>query len=182
MGDVEPKPTEEVSEETETPKTGEEEKPESEGGEPKPDDTEAKPEGDGTEAKGGEPEEPPADGGEPAEAEEKRKRAGGWQRKIEKLQRQNELLIEQLAAQRTGPPPPASKPDAEKTAEEKAAEYIDGLVEKRFSERERQREHEATVARFQQRCAEARTRHPDFDDMVASVAIHPDSPLAHAVL
>lgn len=144
--------------------------------------------GEGEEPKEGEPQEeesqeetPGEDKSEEAkhaqpDAEEKRKRAGGWQRKIERLERERQLLMEQL--QRTGQPPPASRPDKEKTPEERAAEYIDNLVEQRLTRREQERQAQTAQAEFQRRTAEVRQKHPDFEDVVMSAA---DVPVSQAV-
>jgi hypothetical protein len=99
--------------------------------------------------------------------EEKHKRAGGWQRKIEKLEREREILIQQLNAQRGGQPAPAAKQE-EKPAGDQAAEYIDSIVRQRLEAIEAQRQQQAIQAEFARRTAEVRKEHPDFDEAVMS--------------
>lgn len=97
---------------------------------------------------------------------EKHKRAGGFQRKIERLERQNAQLIEQLAA-RGGQAPTAAK---EKSAEEKAAEYVKTMAKQVIAE-EREAQHQAQAqAEFVRRTQEVRAQHPDFDEALEAVA------------
>lgn len=168
MGDVDQVQTEETENQTPPePPAGEE---------PPPEETE-------TQAKDGEETEPP-EGEEGKEEqskpedkpEEKHKRAGGWARKIERLERQNQILLEQLG-QRGGQPPPAAQPGKEKTPDEKAVEYIDNLVEQRLAARDNQRQQQTVQAEFQRRTAEVRAAHPDFDDVVMAV----DAPVSPAL-
>jgi hypothetical protein len=147
----------------------EEEKPTEEGSEAKPDESE----GEGEEHEG--KEDGGEDKGEPSEQEEKRKRAGGWQRKIERLERQNELLLQQLGTQRPHGSTQAAPPGKEKTSEEKAAEYIDNLVEQRLTKREQERQAQSAQAEFQRRTAEVRAAKPDFDDVIMSASDVPVS-------
>jgi hypothetical protein len=109
------------------------------------------------------------------DGETKRKRAGGWQRKIERLERQNQILTEQLVG-RQGQPPATAAPGREKTPEEKGAEYIDTLVDQRLAARESQRQAQAAQVDFQRRTAEVRAAKPDFDDVIMSVAHVPVPP------
>jgi hypothetical protein len=166
-------------EETETPEPNEAEQPPTE--EQANEEAEAEPEGEDA----GENEEGTADEGAKAdaqpEAEEKRKRAGGWQRKIERLERLNEQLVQQLSS-RQGASAAAAKPEAEKTSEEKASEYIESLVEKRLAVRDTQQREKAVVTDFQRRTAEVRASHDDFDDVVTSADIPVASPLGQALL
>lgn len=111
---------------------------------------------------------------------EKHKRAGGFQRKIERLEREKEVLLLQLQA--TGRPAPPAAGGKEKSAEEKAQEYLDTLVDKRLQEREAQRQAQAQVADFQKRTAEVRAAKPDFDEVVSTVDIPTNSPLGQAIL
>jgi hypothetical protein len=124
--------------------------------------------------------EQPEGGDQPAEGEgeeekpeapkpEGHKRAGGFQRKIDRLERQNQILAEQLA-RLSGQPATPAKPDAEKTPEQKAAEYIDTLVGQRLAALEAQRQQQAQQAEFQRRISEVRASHEDFDDALESVA------------
>lgn len=133
-----------------------------------------------TEADGDQPPDAEAKGGE-QEPEEKRKRAGGWQRKIERQERQIQLLTEQLSRGQ-GQPAPVVKPDKDKTAEEKTAEYIDNLVEQRLVARETQQRQKTVVKDFQRRTAEVRAAHDDFDDVVPSADIPIQSALGQALL
>jgi len=157
-----PAPTE--PEEQQTEEQAEETPPEAEGEEAEAKEGEDKPEGEEDKA------------AEPAESEDKRKRAGGWQRKIERLERMNEQLLQQLGtrpAQANG-----TAPGKEKTSEEKAAEYIDNLVEQRLSRREQERQAQSAQADFQRRTAEVRAANPDFEDVIMSAS---DVPVSEAV-
>lgn len=109
------------------------------------------------------------------------KRAGGWQRRIGRLEREREMLLEQLAAQRAGQPTPA-QPAKAKTPEEQAAEYVESLVEKRLTERETQRQQQAITAAFQARTQEVRAAHPDFDEVISSVEVPVSAALSEALL
>jgi hypothetical protein len=169
MADVEPKPGEQ-SEEESPPEAEPEQQDEAQDEEKSEDDEKTEPD------EGEEPQDKAAAKPEAEpDAEEKRKRAGGWQRKIERLERQNEQLIAQLTGQRQVPA--AAKPPSEKTPEEKAAEYIDGLVAKRLAEADAQRQQRAAVAEFQRRTAAVRAGMPDFDDVVMSA----DMPISPAL-
>ncbi len=110
----------------------------------------------------------------PPEAKGKHKRGGGFQRKIEQLERQNQLLVEQLSRNQPAPTAPAGK---EKSPEEKASDYIEGIVEQRLSRREQERQAQTAVAEFQKRTAAVRATRPDFDEVLESIA-HIPVPLA----
>jgi hypothetical protein len=145
-------PTEgESQDETQAPTEGESQEEAQEASEAEGQEAEGQEGEEGEEAKEGEEKKDDADAG----AQATRKRAGGWQRKIDRLERERALLLEQLAAQRHGPPP-AAKPDKDKTPEEKAADYIDSLVEKRLNAREAEQREQAVVADWQRRTAEVR--------------------------
>jgi hypothetical protein len=120
-----------------------------------------------------------------AQTEEKRKRAGGWQRKIDRLERQNQLLVERLTAQHPAPQP-QGKPEAEKTPAEKSAEYLDSLVdqrvEQRLAARENQQREKTVVSDFQRRTAEVRARYDDFEDVVSDADIPVQSALGQTLL
>jgi hypothetical protein len=182
MADVNPDP--ETQDEAPPEEGQPEEKPEGEEGEgegtqEQPEEGEGgegQPEGD----EGEKAEEAKAEGGEAEQ--EPRKRAGGWQRKIERLEKMNEQLLAQLTSQRGGPPPPSGQPQKEKSPEEKAAEYIDSLVEKRLAAREEQQKAQTRVADFQRRTAEVRAKNPDFDDVVMSVDVPVSPALEQALL
>lgn len=113
------------------------------------------------------------------EAEEKRKRAGGWQRKIERLERQNELLLQRLSqAPQAAPPAPTPEP----TATQKAEAWIDKRVEERLAQREAERNAQSAQAEFQRRTAEVRQKNPDFDDVILSASDVPVSPALQQAL
>lgn len=112
---------------------------------------------------------------EEAAEKEKHKRAGGWQRKIERLEREKELLLEQLTAQRGGKQP--EKPSKELSPDEAAAEYVNQLVEQRLAAKEAERQQQQVQAEFVRRTAEVRAAHPDFDEVVQSA----DVPVSQAV-
>lgn len=119
--------------------------------------------------------------GEEAKAEEAKKprRAGGWERKIERLERQNQMLMEQVI-QRQGPP--QGQPGKEPTPEEKATAYIDSLVEQRMAAREAQTRQAHAQQEFQKRTEEVRAAHPDFDDVVQGVEHVPVPPALQQAL
>ena len=134
----------------------------------------------------GEGEEKDADAGEEKDAdakpEEKHRRAGGWQRKIERLERERAMLLDQLAAQRGGQPPQGQAPAKEKTPEEQAAEYIDNLVAQRLAQAEAQRRQQEMVTQFQQRTQEVRAKYSDFDEVVESASDVPVPPAVQQAL
>lgn len=149
---------------------------------------EAQEEGE-AEAAGAEPEtdgEGESEGEEPAaetagQKEEKRRRSGGWVRKLERAERRAEqaerersMLLEQIAA---GRPQQPAGPVKEPTPDERAAEYIDSLVEQRIQAREAQTQQQKTVAEFNQRTQAVRAEVEDFDDVIAS-ASHIQVPMA----
>lgn len=112
-----------------------------------------------------------------AEAEEKHKRAGGWKRKLERQERELQMLREELA-RRAQP----EKPEPEKTEAQKAADYIDSLVQKRLAaEREAQRAAQVQ-AEFQQRALSVKKLHPDFDEVVMSADVPVSAAVSEALL
>lgn len=113
---------------------------------------------------------------EQAKTEEKHKRAGGWQRKIERLEREREMLLEQLTAQR-GTQSATAAPEKPETPEEKAAKYIDDLVEKRLAAKEAQRQQQEALAKFEQRKEEVRAAYSDFDEVMSMA----DAPVSRAL-
>ena len=185
-----PDETETPTEPEAQPEEADEPKPEPEEEKPaeEPDTEEAEPEGEeeGEEKPEGDVD-PDAKSPDEAAAGDKRKprrerdraRGGGFQRTIEQLRRQNAILVEQLAA---GRPPPTAKPDKEKTPEEKTADYIEGLVERRLEAREAQKQQQTVVTEFQRRTAEVRSKHDDFDDVVGYADIPVTSGLGQALL
>jgi hypothetical protein len=160
MGDTEQPQAEEAQ-----PEAQEGQQQEAPAEEAPPEGAEAKPE------EGAEEEKP--EGQEEARAEEKHRRAGGWQRKIERLERELEMERQFRAQLQQGTQQPAK----EKSPEEKAAEYLDGLVSKRLAERDAQQQQAAQQAEFQRRAAEVRAAHPDFDEVVLAA----DAPVSPAL-
>lgn len=134
-----------------------------------PEEAEAKGEEDGS-AEAKEETEPQE---EPAKPPEKHRRAGGWQRKIEHLERLNETLMQQLNQRQ----PQATEPAKEKTPDEKAAEYVNNIVEQRLAQKEAERRQQQAAAEFQRRQAEARAAHPDYDEVLLSS----DMPVSQAL-
>lgn len=109
----------------------------------------------------------------PEQAEAKRhKRSGGWQRKVERqqreverLERENRLLMERLMG--TLPAAPANAaPAAEKTPEQKAQEWIDAQIAKKLAEKEAERAALEAQQALQKRTAEFKALHPDFDEVL----------------
>lgn len=135
-----------------------------EGEEKPPEETEAKAEGDAE----------PAEKSEEPKPDDKHKRAGGWQRKIDRLERENAALIAKITAPSGAPP---AQDAGAQTAEEKAAEYIDNLVAQRLAKVDAERQQREAQAKFQQRMAEARAASPDFDEVILSA----DAPVSAAV-
>lgn len=104
---------------------------------------------------------------EQAKAEEKHRRAGGWQRKIERLERERQLLIEQLAANR--PQQPAA-PEQPKDPAAQVEEYVAQRVRQELAVVREQERQQRVQAEFQKRTQEVRAAHPDFDDALESVS------------
>lgn len=173
-----------MTETTETPETQEQptETPEveakAEGEETQPETPAEEPAKD--EAKADEPEAEDADAPAGETKEGKHKRLGGWQRKLERLERQNAQLLEALTAQRSGPA--TTEAPKEKSAEDKAAEYVDSLVEKRLAARDAQQRQQATQAEFHRRTEEVRAANPDFDDVMMSAEVPVSPALGQALL
>lgn len=137
--------------------------------EPGTQDAEETPEALPEEDKPEEVEDKPAEATAGGDGEEsRRKRAGGWQRKIERLERQNAEL---LALVTHGARQSAeAKPDKEKTPQEKADDYVRAVARQEWAQLEQLRREQAARAEFEQRTAEVRAKRPDFDEVVASVA------------
>lgn len=157
MGDTEETPAEtpETPAPVETPEAPKEEAPAEEPA------AEAK-EGEESEAE----EAKEGEGGERPKPEG-HKRAGGFQRKIERLERalqEKDAVISRLSGQQP------QAPTKEKTSEEKAVEYVESLVEKRIAAREAQQRQNQAQAEFARRTQEVRASNPDFDDAIESVS------------
>jgi hypothetical protein len=130
---------------------------------------EAQPEEAEAQGEDGEPAQEEDEAAPESEAEkptEKHRRAGGWQRKVERLEREKQFLMQQLQGQVQQQTQPA--PAKEKTPDEKAAEYVNHLVEQQLAAREAQRQQEAQRAEFQRRQDAARAAHADYDDVLES--------------
>lgn len=114
-------------------------------------------------AEGDEPEE------QPEAAEEKRRRQGGFQRKLERERRENEALRARLAELEKG------QPAKERTPAEQADEYIAQKVEERLAAREAERQQRAQAEEFARRAAEAKAAHPDFEEVIEAASDMPVS-------
>lgn len=136
-------------------------------------DVEAQGEGEG-EGEAPETEEGEAPAVPTDEGEERRKRAGGWQRKIERLERERQLLMEQLAQRPAQPPPGPPKP---KDSAAQMEDYISNLVEQRLAAAREQESQKRIQAEFQRRAAEVRAANPDFDDVLVAA----DAPVSPAL-
>lgn len=145
------------------------EKPEAEGEEKPQEDAPAKEEGDGTATEA-------AATSEEQKPEEKHKRAGGWQRKIDRLERENAALIAKLTAPPSGQPPAATAP-AGGTAEDKAAEYFRALARQELAAAKAEEQQMEAQAQFERRMREAQAAHPDFDEVILSA----DAPVSPAL-
>lgn len=174
-------PTEpEAPVEPETPPEAAEETPAKEEeaeAEEKPEGEETDPEGEPTEAEEAKKTAPP-------EAEGKRKRTG-WQRqqqKLDRLERQNALLVEQLTSGRQGQPAPQGKPDAEKTPQEQAQEYMRAMTKQVIAEERQQQEQQRVESEWVRRSAEEQAKHEDFEDVVSYANIPAASPLGQTLL
>lgn len=110
--------------------------------------------------------------GEPeAKAEEKKPhgRPGGYVRKLQRLQEQNQMLLEQLTAQRGQQPKPADEAKPKDPAAQ-VEEYVSRVVEQRLAAAEEQRRQAQARADFQKRTAEFSAANPDFEEVVDSVS------------
>lgn len=116
--------------------------------------------------------------GEPPAPKGGHKRQGGYQRRIERLQRQNQMLLDQL---QRGTSTPTGAPK-EKTAEEKAAEQFQQLVDRRIAERDAERQAKSQIESFANRAVEVRAKHEDWDDVISGIDIPSNSPLGQAIL
>lgn len=120
--------------------------------------------------------------GEDAKAEEKHRRAGGWQRKIDRLERERAMLLDQLAAARPAQQPQATQqPQANDPAAEVEA-FIARQIEQRLAARAEQERQQRVQAEFQRRTAEVRAANPDFEEVVESVSDVPVSPALQQAL
>lgn len=114
---------------------------------------------------------------EQAKADEKRRRAGGWQRKIERLERERQVLLDQLATNRPGQQP-AQGQDKPKDAAAQMEEYISNIVAQRLSAEREQEKHSRAQADFQRRTAEVRAKHSDYDEVLENapnIGLHADT-------
>lgn len=137
-------------------------------------DAEAAPEGTET------PEAAPNQEEEQRKAEEKHRRAGGWQRKIEKLERINEQLIQQLTTSRPQQQPAGQ--EQPKDAATQMQEYIRAearavLAAEREQERQRRVQDD-----FKKRTQEVRAAYPDFDEVLMSADVPVSQALHDALL
>lgn len=161
-------------EQTESPEVAEpEERPEGEL--EQTEEPEADPEADASE-EGAEEAEPEAD---PAAVEaekaaaaataEKRRRRGGWERKVERLEREREILLQQLAGNRPAPAA-APAPEKPKDAAEQAREYIRAEARAMYEEEKAREQQARDQVELQKRMSEAKARYDDFDDVLEGVA------------
>lgn len=172
MGDVNQQQTEETPDVEQEQPAPEPEKQDEAAQEEPPE----KPETEAEEAEGEGEEEQPDEAAQAAAAEKKHKRAGGYQRKLERLERANALLLEQL--QRAGKPQQPDAPAKELTPQEQAAKYVESLVEQRLAAKEAEAQQRAAQEAFARRTAEVRQAHADFDDALESVS---DVPVSQAM-
>jgi hypothetical protein len=133
-----------------------------------------------TEAKGEEPAK--KDGEAEEKPEDKHRRAGGWQRKIERLERQNQMLVEQLSATRPTQPQTPAPTDKAKDPSAQVEEYVSNLVAQRLAAEREQERHARAQAEFQRRTQEVRAANPDFDEVVMSANVPVSQALQQALL
>lgn len=115
--------------------------------------------------------------------EEKHRRAGGWQRKIDRLERENaakQAILDQLL-QKQGAPAPTT-PAAEPTSEDKVAAYIAKQVEERLAAREEAARQAELQKQFNQRYEAVRSVNPDFDEVIATCEAQVSPALNHVFL
>lgn len=107
-----------------------------------------------------------------APAADKHKRSGGFQRKIDRLERQNQQLMEML--QRGAAPAPPAPEAPPQTPQEKAAAQMHAFINQRVQEELAQRDaatkQQRLQADLQTQLAAARVAHPDFDEALADVS------------
>ncbi|MGH8523668.1 MAG: hypothetical protein ACREXY_05465, partial [Gammaproteobacteria bacterium] len=112
--------------------------------------------------------------------QEKNRRAGGWQRKIERQQRELEelraLLVRQQAQAATAQQPAANTNQQMDPAQDAEA-YIANIVAQRMAAAEEQRRQVQVQAEFQRRTQEVRAQNPDFDEVLMTA----DAPVSQAV-
>jgi hypothetical protein len=118
----------------------------------------------------------------PEEPEAKRRRTGGFQRKIEKLERERDALLQRVLSQEQPRTQPAAATEPEQTPQEKAAAYIQGEVRREMERAEHARQQQTLAADWAQRTEAVRAKYPDFDERVRSVNVPPDSLLGQALL
>lgn len=120
---------------------------------------------------------------DPGQAKKGRGQKNGWKRKNERQERELQAMRRELDELRAAQRQPASgEPPKEKTPDEKAAEYIEGLVEKRLHRREEEQRRARAQADFQRRMNEARAKHEDFDDVLASAEVPVSRDFGEALL
>lgn len=166
---TQPEETQEVAQTEETPAVAEETQEAA---------TEAPAEGTDAEmeaAREGEPDEEDADeeqtdgGGKKPSEGQRRGRKPGYVRKLERQERLIEELTNQLAVNRQGQPHQQGQPQ-EVPPEEKAAQYLDNLVEQRIAAREARAEQQRQAAELQAKEQEFRAAHDDYDDALDAFA------------
>jgi hypothetical protein len=168
------------SENTETPEAPQVETPEAPEAEPEQTETQ-EPVAEEPEAEASPDEEPEAEGEgdeEPTDPnaprqEQKHRRKGGYQRRIERLEMQLEerdaFIRQQLAASQQ----PAQQPGApakEQTPEEKLAGYVDNLVAQRMSAAREQERQVAAARELQEKERAAQAKYEDYPDAVRKFA------------
>jgi hypothetical protein len=167
MGNTEQKQTEESTEPTEPAEPQEQEQEEQQAPPPEEEAQPAEPE---AKEEGAPEEEPPPESEEAkAAAEEKGRRSGGWKRKIERQERQIEVLTAQLANQRPSQQPPAAEEKSKDPADQ--VRHFVREEAKALLKEERDAEQRARAqAEFQKRTQEVRAAHPDFDEALDDVS------------
>lgn len=133
------------------------------------------------------------EGGEEVKADEEeapaeKKRAGGWQRKIERLERELEAArLREIQALRTSQSQtPGQAPTGGDLAKAdpvaQAREFFRSVAREEREAAEAQARQQSIVAKFVERTQAARARYADFDDVVSMVDIPTESPLGQALL
>lgn len=127
----------------------------------------------------GEEEKPATAEAKPAE---KHKRTGGFQRRIERQDRQIAQLTEALSRFGGQPTQPAA-PTAPKTPEAEALAQFERMMDERKVQWDAQARAQAKVAAYQKRTLEVRAAHDDWDDvMVIADEVKTNTALGQAIL
>lgn len=135
--------------------------------------------------------------------EQQHKRLGGWQRKIQKLERQNEALLQELLRRNSQTTEPAKQKEPEELQEpdpekfETVAEYlkavraydraqVERVLAQKLEERDKQASQKTAEQKrqetFQTRSESFKKDHPDFDEVVSDPSLPVSRVMAEQIL